>query len=328
MSKLKRIGVLTSGGDAPGMNAAIRAVVKSALAKGLIVYGIEQGFKGLIENKVRKLGYKDVNNIIQTGGTILGSARCEEFREKNGRIKAQHTLLIHQIEGLVVIGGDGSFAGANLLNEEFGTLIIGVPATIDNDISGTDYTIGYDTCLNTVVSAVDKIRDTASSHRRVFFIEVMGRSSGCIALHSAIASGAESVLIPESVTDISLLAKEITSQNKGLRSSIIIVAEGDDAGGAKEIVSKIAPLLPDFELRYSILGHIQRGGSPSAFDRILATKMGVEAVTLLTQEKSGLIITHQSGLISNQSIKNSKTSVVHIDETGINLLNSLLTQLD
>lgn len=328
MSKLKRIGVLTSGGDAPGMNAAIRAIVKYGISHGVSVYGIYQGFKGLIENNVKKIGYKDVNNIIQTGGTVLGSARCEEFREKNGRLKALYTLQQHQIEGLIVIGGDGSFAGANLLHDEYGIPVIGIPATIDNDIHGTDFTIGYDTCLNTVINAVDKIRDTASSHRRIFFIEVMGKTSGCIALNSAIASGAESVLIPESITDISLLANEIASQNKGLRSSIILVAEGDDAGGAKEIVSKIAPLLPDFELRYSVLGHIQRGGSPSAFDRILATKMGVKAIELLLANQSGLMIAQKGHQIITEPISSGRTALVPITEEGIYLLKSLLTQVE
>jgi 6-phosphofructokinase 1 len=328
MNKIKRIAVLSSGGDSPGMNAAIRAIVKSGLSNGIAVYGIEQGFKGLIENNIRKLGYKDVNNIIQSGGTILGTARCEEFREKNGRLKAQYALQQHQIDGLIVIGGDGSFAGANLLFEEFGVPIIGIPATIDNDIQGTDYSIGYDTCLNTVIDAVDKIRDTASSHRRVFFIEVMGKTSGCIALNSAIASGAESVLIPETITDISVLAKEIATQNKGVRSSIIIVAEGDDAGGAKEIVEKISPLLPDFELRYSILGHIQRGGRPSAFDRILATSMGVKAVELLMDHQTGLMIGIQNNQLITQQINQGTTAHVPIDEKGLHLLKALLTQVE
>jgi 6-phosphofructokinase 1 len=326
MSKLKRIGVLTSGGDSPGMNACIRAVVKAGKGKGLKVFGIEDGYKGMIEDRIRELSYTDVNNIIHLGGTILGTARSEEFKSKEWREKAVANLRKHQIEALILIGGDGTFAGGMKLTNEFDIPIIGLPGTIDNDIHGTDFTIGYDTCLNTVVEAVDKIRDTASSHHRVFFVEVMGKASGYIALNAAIASGAESVLIPETVTDIPLLADQIRNQNKGIRSSIIIVAEGDEEGGAKEIMEKVKPYLEKYDLKYSILGHIQRGGSPSAFDRILATRMGVKAIELLFEgEKSQMIGQIGKDLVV-KSILEGTTGHVSKDDSGIELLELLLTK--
>lgn len=326
MSEVKRIGVLTSGGDAPGMNACIRAVVKAAIGKGLTVFGIEDGYRGMIENRIKVLSYIDVNNIIHLGGTILGTARSDEFRTLEGREKAVANLKKHRIDALILIGGDGTFAGGMALTNEFNVPVIGLPGTIDNDIHGTDFTIGYDTCLNTVVEAVDKIRDTASSHHRVFFVEVMGRASGYIALNSAIASGAESVLIPETVTDISLLAKKIKDQNKGIRSSIIIVAEGDDEGGAKEIMAKVKPHLEGYDLRYSILGHIQRGGSPSAFDRILATRMGVKAVELLVEGKKSLMIGQIGRDLVTHNILEGTTGTVPNDDSGIQLLEALLTK--
>ncbi|MDR0800994.1 MAG: 6-phosphofructokinase [Fluviicola sp.] len=323
---MKRIGVLTSGGDSPGMNACIRAVVKSAIGKGLKVFGIEDGYKGMIENRIKELSYTDVNNIIHLGGTILGTARSDAFRTLEGRQKAVSNLKSHQIDALVLIGGDGTFAGGMDLTTEFDVPVIGLPGTIDNDIYGTDFTIGYDTCLNTVVEAVDKIRDTASSHHRVFFVEVMGRASGYIALNSAIASGAESVLIPETITDIPLLAKEIKDQNKGIRSSIIIVAEGDDEGGAQEIMAKVKPHLEEYDLRYSVLGHIQRGGSPSAFDRILATRMGVKAVELLVEGKKSLMIGQIGRDLATRNILEGTTGTISNDDSGIHLLESLLTK--
>jgi 6-phosphofructokinase 1 len=287
---MRKIALMTSGGDSPGMNAAIRAIVKSCLNLGVTPFGIYDGYQGMMEGRGKEMGFTDVDNIIQYGGTILGSARSQEFRTIEGRKKAIRFLREKEVDGLIVIGGDGTYAGAKVLGEEMNIPIIGLPGTIDNDIYGTDYTIGFDTALNTVVDAVDKIRDTAGSHHRVFFIEVMGRDSGFIALHSAIAGGAESVLIPEEITDIQKLVRDIKEQNKGRRSSIIIVAEGDDGGDAFEIMNKVKPLLPEYDLRHSVLGHIQRGGSPSALDRINATRMGNYAVELLLKGESHLVV--------------------------------------
>lgn len=278
---MKKIGILTSGGDAPGMNAAIRAITKSAMHYGIQTVGIRDGFEGLMKGTFINMKYTDVDNIIQHGGTVLGSARCIEFKDKEARKSAIKNVKDAEIEGLVVIGGDGSFRGAHVLAQEVNILVIGLPGTIDNDLYGTEATIGYDTALNTIVSAIDNIRDTASSHKRIFFVEVMGRNSGFLALNSAIASGAENVLIPESITDIEALANQLRTQNKGRRSSIVIVAEGDEEGGAMDIMRKIQPYLEDFRLRTTILGHIQRGGSPSYFDRALATRSGILAVELL-----------------------------------------------
>lgn len=284
---MKKIGILTSGGDSPGMNAAIRAVVKTALYKGVVPFGIFDGYLGMIEGRGKELTYADVENCIQYGGTVLGSARCEAFRTEEGRRKAIAYLRKEEVDGLVVIGGDGTYAGANLLSKEMNIPIVGLPGTIDNDIYGTDHTIGFDTALNTVIDAVDKIRDTASSHHRVFFVEVMGRDAGFIALHSAIASGAEYALIPEELTDLEKLAVDIREHSLVRRGTIIIVAEGDDAGNAFEIMNKVRPMLPGFDMRHSVLGHMQRGGSPSVKDRILATRLGNEAVhRLLTGESS------------------------------------------
>jgi 6-phosphofructokinase 1 len=293
---MKKIALMTSGGDSPGMNAAVRAIVKTCLNKGILPFGIYDGYKGMMEGRAKNMTFSDVDNIIQYGGTILGSARSQEFRTPEGRQKAIAFLRSEGVDGLIVIGGDGTYAGAKVLGEEMNIPIIGLPGTIDNDIYGTEYTIGFDTALNTVIEAVDKIRDTAGSHHRIFFVEVMGRDAGFIALHSAIASGAESVLIPEEVTDIQKLVDDIKNQNKGRRSSIIIVAEGDDGGDAFEIMNKVKPFLPDYDLRHSVLGHIQRGGSPSALDRIIATRMGNYAVELLESGKSNLAV----GIIGSQ----------------------------
>lgn len=295
---MKKIAFITSGGDSPGMNAAIRSIVKTCLNKGIIPFGIYDGYQGMIDGRGKVMEYKDVDNIIQYGGTILGSARCKEFLQPEGRQKAIKFLRDNIIDGLIVIGGDGTFAGAKVLSEEMNIPIIGLPGTIDNDIFGTESTIGFDTALNTVIDAVDKIRDTASSHHRVFFVEVMGRDAGFIALHSAIASGAESVLIPEEITDITKLVEDIKNQNKGRRSTIIIVAEGDDEGHAIEILNKVKPFLPEYDLRHSVLGHIQRGGSPSVQDRMIATRMGNYAVELLVGGKSNLTV----GIIGNKLV--------------------------
>jgi 6-phosphofructokinase 1 len=287
---MKKIALMTSGGDSPGMNAAIRAIVKTCLHEGVIPHGIYDGYKGMIEGNGKDMHYADVDNIIQYGGTILGSARCEEFKTVEGRAKAISYLKEEEVEGLVVIGGDGTYTGATILSQEMNIPIIGLPGTIDNDIYGTDFTIGFDTAVNTVLDAVDKIRDTASSHHRVFFVEVMGRDAGFIALHAALSSGAESVLIPEEITDIEKLVYDIKHQNKGRRSTIILVAEGDDGGDALTIMNKVKPFLPEFDMRHSVLGHMQRGGSPTAMDRMMATRMGNYAVELLKGGKTHLAV--------------------------------------
>lgn len=323
---MRRIAVITSGGDAPGMNACVRAVVKSCLYYNIECIGIYDGFQGMIEGRSKQLEYSDVDNIIQYGGTVLGTARSEDFKTSKGRLKAIAYLKSECIDGLVVIGGDGSFTGAKILGDEMNIPIIGIPGTIDNDMYGTDHTIGYDTALNTVVDAIDKIRDTASSHHRVFFVEVMGRDAGFIALNSAIASGAESVLIPEEVTDIPLLVEAIRSNNHGRRGTIILVAEGDDAGGAMEIMNKVEPHLKGYSLRCTILGHIQRGGRPSAFDRILATRMGNQAVELLIEGKSNAMVGVNGDNIVISAIDECIKKHSTPDLGKLNLLERLLTK--
>ena len=287
---MKRLAILTSGGDSPGMNAAIRSIVKSALHYDITPIGIYDGYAGLLNNQFKELGYQDIDTIISQGGTILGSARCEAFREKDSRINAIQYLRSNGIDGLIVIGGDGTFAGANAIAQEMDIQVIGIPGTIDNDIYGTDFTIGFDTALNTVVQAVDKIRDTASSHHRVFFVEVMGRDAGFLALHGALAAGAEAVMIPEIKTPIEQLVHLIKNDYKGRRSSIVFVAEGEEQGHAIDVMNKVRPFLEGYDLRHSVLGHIQRGGSPSAKDRILATRMGSYAVELLLKGGSKHVI--------------------------------------
>lgn len=322
---IKSIGILTSGGDAPGMNAAIRAITKSALHYGINPIGIRNGFEGLMAGDFIDMKYADVDNIIQSGGTILGSARCPEFKIKEERKKAIEHVKAAGIEALVVIGGDGSFKGAYTFAQEVDIPLVALPGTIDNDMYGTDETIGFDTALNTIVQSIDRIRDTAYSHKRIFFVEVMGRDSGFLALNSAIASGAESVLIPESVTDLELLANEIRAQNKGRRGSIIIVAEGDEEGGAVDIKRKIQPYLEDFELRATILGHIQRGGSPSYFDRALATRSGVKAVELLKAGESEKMVGFCNGKICVVPLKDAIEKTAAIDLEKEEILKKLLT---
>lgn len=286
---IKKIGVLTSGGDAPGMNAAIRAVVRAAIFHDIEVIGIRKGYKGMIDGDFIPLVSKDVSNIIQRGGTILGTARSEEFRTIKGRRKAYGNLIGAGINACIVIGGDGSFQGAGIFSSEYDIPFVGVPGTIDNDLFGTDYTIGYDTALNTVVEAVDRIRDTASAHDRMFFIEVMGRGAGFIALHSGIACGAEAILIPEVDGQEEALHEYLKSQgNKS--SNIILVAEGNNVGGAEQIASEIMVKYPEYDVRVNVLGHIQRGGSPSAFDRFLASRLGVAAVDALIDNQRSIMV--------------------------------------
>ena len=289
---IKNIGVLTSGGDAPGMNAAVRAVIRSAAYHSIKCVGIYQGYQGLIDDKVKVMNARSVNNIINKGGTILKSARCLEFRTKEGRQGAYKTIEKHQIDALVVIGGDGSFTGAMIFQEEFKLPVIGIPGTIDNDIFGTTHTIGYDTALNTVIEAIDKIRDTAISHNRLFFVEVMGRDAGHIALNAGIGAGAEEVLIPEENLGLERLLDSLKrSEKSGKSSSIVVVAEGDKTGrNVFEIAEYVEKNMPYYDVRVSVLGHMQRGGSPSCFDRVLASRMGVYAVESLLEGKSNVMV--------------------------------------
>ncbi len=296
---MKKIAVFTSGGDSPGMNACVRAVVRSAIDKGLGVYGIKRGYNGIISGDIEQLTSRNVSNIIQRGGTFLKSARSKEFMTREGREKAHDQLMKIGIEGLVAIGGDGTFTGAMVFEKEFGFPMIGIPGTIDNDLFGTDSTIGYDTALNTVVEAVDKIRDTAHSHDRLFIVEVMGRDAGFIALRSGIAVGAEAILVPETTTYIDNLLNKIQSDwKKNKTSSIIIVAEGDDFGGAYKVAEAVGNQYDHFDIKVTILGHVQRGGSPTAFDRVLASRLGVEAVNLLFAGKKGMMVGVKNNNIS------------------------------
>lgn len=293
---MKTIGVLTSGGDSPGMNAAIRAVVRTGIANGMSVFGIARGYQGLIEGQITPMELRSVSGIIGRGGTILRTARCKEFLEPEGRARAAAQLRHFGIEGLVAIGGDGTYHGAQKLHAEHGIRCIGMPGTIDNDIGGTDFTIGYDTALNTAVEAIDRIRDTAASHDRIFFVEVMGRNSGYLALMSGIAGGAEEVLVPETPTDINDLVRAIRDgRARGKTSSIIVVAEGDDAGKAIDVARKFAEASEFKDYRVAVIGHIQRGGAPSAFDRILACRLGVRAVEALIEGQTGMM----AGIVGN-----------------------------
>lgn len=287
---MKRIGVLTSGGDSPGMNAGIRAVVRSAIHHDLEVFGIHRGYAGLIEGEIEPMGPRSVSGIIGRGGTILKTARCREFYEPEGRAQGARQLEKHGIEGLVVIGGDGTYHGALALHAEHGIRCIGLPGTIDNDIGGTDFTIGYDTALNIAVEAIDRIRDTATSHDRIFFVEVMGRDSGYLAMMSGIAGGAEEILVPETPTDIDQLIERLRhSRAKGKTSSIIVVAEGDDAGNAIDVAREVGERSEFKGYRVAVIGHLQRGGPPSAFDRILASRLAIRAVEALLEGKTGMM---------------------------------------
>lgn len=294
--KVTKIGVLTSGGDAPGMNAAIRAVVRTGIFYKLEVYGIKRGFQGMIDNDIFKMESTSVANIIQRGGTILKTARCKDFFTVEGRKKAFKNLKKHGINGLVIIGGDGSFRGAQIFSHEFDIPCIGLPGTIDKDIAGTDFTIGFDTAVNTAVEAIDKVRDTADAHDRLFIIEVMGRDSGYIALHSGIATGAENILIPERKTDVEdVLNALVEKHGRKKLVNIIVVAEGDEFG-AVELGKVITERIPDQEVRVTILGHIQRGGSPTCFDRLIASRMGYSAVECLLEGKFNLFV----GIVNNK----------------------------
>jgi len=295
--KVTKVGVLTSGGDAPGMNAAIRAVVRTGIYNGLEVHGIMRGYQGLIEDDIAKMESRSVANIIQRGGTILKTARCKEFFDYPGRKKGYENLKKRGIDALVVIGGDGSFRGAVKFNQEFNIPCIGIAGTIDKDIHGTDFTIGFDTAVNTAVEAIDKIRDTMDAHDRIFVIEVMGRDAGYIALHSGIATGAENILIPERKTDIDALVSALqeTERRKKL-VNLIVVAEGENFGGAAEVQKRILADLPNAEIRVCILGHIQRGGSPSCLDRLIASRMGYHAIECLIEGRYNVFV----GIMNNK----------------------------
>ena len=307
--KPKHIAVLTSGGDAPGMNAAIRSVVRSCSHFNIKCSGVYRGYQGLIEGDIKPLDARSVNNIINKGGTKLKSARCLEFHEKEGRSKASENMKNLGIDALIVIGGDGSFTGAMIFEREHQIPVIGIPGTIDNDIYGTSHTIGYDTALNTVVEAIDKIRDTAISHNRLFFVEVMGRDAGHIALNVGIGAGAEEILIPEENLGLNRLLESLRrSKISGKSSSIVVVAEGDKIGkNVFELAQHIEENLPDYEVRVSVLGHIQRGGTPSCFDRVLASRMGLKAVESLINGVSGHMVGIQNGEMNltplNKAIK-------------------------
>lgn len=315
MNNIKNIAVLTSGGDAPGMNAGIRAVIRAGIYHGVNMFGVKRGYDGLVNGDIIPMDAKSVANIIQRGGTILKTARSDEFRTIEGRQKAYDNIKKLGIDALVVIGGDGTFTGASKFIEEFDIPIIGIPGTIDNDLAGTDFTIGYDTAINTVVDAVDKIRDTAESHDRLFVIEVMGRDSGLIALRSGISTGAEAVLIPELEVDYNSILDRLEKTRKNKASRIIIVAEGDDEGGLV-VADKIKERYPHYDVRVSILGHIQRGGKPSCMDRVLASRLGVAAVEGLLEGRRG----EMAGLIHGdvQFTPFSK-AIKHIDEINSNL---------
>jgi 6-phosphofructokinase 1 len=287
---MKKIAVFTSGGDSSGMNACIRAVVRTAIYHKMEVVGIMHGYDGVIKNEFIPLTAKSVANIIQRGGTILKTARSKEFLTIEGRHKAAENLIKQKIDGIVAIGGDGTFKGALEFSKICPIPIVGCPGTIDNDLVGTDFTIGYDTAINTVVEAVDKIRDTAESHDRLFFVEVMGRDAGLIALYAGIGVGAESILIPETRTDLDDLVKRLESGRKSKNSKIIIVAEGDEAGGAFVIAEQVKKRLPEYDTRVTILGHIQRGGNPSAMDRVNSSRMGFAAVEALMKGEKGVMI--------------------------------------
>ncbi|WP_341843519.1 6-phosphofructokinase [Chitinophaga caseinilytica] len=297
MKKVNNIAVLTSGGDAPGMNAAIRAVVRTGIYHHLNVYGVMYGYKGMLTGEIFPMEGKSVANIIQRGGTVLKTARCMEFYQPEGRKRAYENLKKFGIDGLVVIGGDGSFKGAQKFSQEFDIPCIGLPGTIDKDIAGTDFTIGFDTAVNTAVEAIDKIRDTADAHDRLFIIEVMGRDAGYIALHSGIATGAEHILIPEHKTNIDDVIDSLTANERRSKMvNLIVVAEGDEFGGADEVARHVKERMPQLDTRVTVLGHIQRGGSPTCLDRLVASRMGYAAVEALINGVSNVMV----GIVNNE----------------------------
>lgn len=311
MQEIKCVGILTSGGDSPAMNAAIRAVTRAAIYHGFEVKGIMRGYRGLISGEIIPFKTQNVSNIIQQGGTILKTARCQEFTTSEGRQIAYETMQREGIDALIVIGGDGSLTGARIFASEFNIPVVGIPGTIDNDLYGTDTTIGYDTALNTIMEAVDKIRDTASSHERLFFIEVMGRNAGFLALNGAIATGAEAAIIPEIATEIDQLAELVQNGfRKSKNSSIVLVAESELTGGAMGLAERVKKEFPQYDVRVTILGHIQRGGSPTASDRILASRMGEAAVNALIEGQRNVMVGIQNDVLVyvpfTKAIRNDK----------------------
>lgn len=324
MAEIKCIGILTSGGDAPGMNAAIRAVTRSAIFNGYAVKGIMRGYKGLVYNEIVDFRSQSVSNIIQMGGTILKTARCKEFTTPEGRKTAYENMTAAGIDALVVIGGDGSLTGARIFAQEYNVPIVGLPGTIDNDLGGTDSTIGYDTALNTIMEAVDKLRDTASSHERLFFVEVMGRTAGYLALNSAIASGAEAAIIPEMETEVDQLAELINHGfRKSKNSAIVIVAENPASGGAAALARRVKEEFPQYDARVTILGHIQRGGSPTAFDRILASRLGEAAIQALQEGQRNVMIGTENGKIVYVPFAKAVKHDKGIDRTKLDLVKVL-----
>lgn len=319
---IKSIGVLTSGGDAPGMNACVRAVTRSAIYQGWKVWGIYRGWEGLINGEIKQLTTESVSNTIQRGGTILKTARSEEFRTPEGRAKAHEQVAKFEIDALVVIGGNGSLAGAQIFAAEYDIPVIGLPGTIDNDLFGTDSTIGYDTALNTIMDCVDKIRDTATSHDRIFFVEVMGRDAGFLTQNSAIAAGAEAAIIPEDKTDIDQLADFIgRGIRKSKNSSIVLVSEKD--GGAMHYADRVRKEYPQYDVRVSILGHLQRGGTPTAYDRILASRMGVASIEALQEGQRNVMIGIKNDQIVYVPISRAIKIDKPIDKELINVLTIL-----
>ncbi|WP_366183601.1 6-phosphofructokinase [Flavobacterium ovatum] len=314
-NKINKIGVLTSGGDSPGMNAAIRSVVRTCAYHKIECVGIYRGYQGMIEGDFAEMGPRSVNNIVNKGGTILKSARSTEFRTTEGRKKAHEQLLKAGIDALVVIGGDGTFTGGLLFNSEYNFPIIGIPGTIDNDIFGTSHTLGYDTALNTVVECIDKIRDTAISHNRLFFVEVMGRDAGHIALNAGIGAGAEEILIPEEKLGLDRLLESLKkSKASGKSSSIVVIAEGDKIGKTVfELKDYVEANLPEYDVRVSVLGHMQRGGSPSCFDRVLASRLGVKAVESLMEGKSNYMVGLQNNKVELTPLEQAIKSKSEID---------------
>ena len=313
--KVKKIAVLTSGGDSPGMNTALRAVVRTCAYNNIDCVGVSRGYQGLINDDIKSLKTRSVRGIINRGGTMLYSARSDEFRTVKGRKKAYENVKKHNIDGIVVIGGDGSFTGGLIFQKEFNVPVVGIPGTIDNDLYGTTHTLGYDTALNTVMDAIDKIRDTAISHDRLFFVEVMGRDAGHIALNSGIAIGAQEILVPEHDIGIEGLIQSLKDSKKnGKTSSIVVVAEGDKTGkNVFDLAKKVEQEFPKYEIRVSVLGHMQRGGSPSCFDRVLGTKMGVTAVESLLNGESGYMIGVDNGKIVKTSLKKAIKGETKID---------------
>ena len=326
-SEIKRIAVFTSGGDSPGMNAAVRSVVRTCAFLKVECIAIYRGYQGMIEGDFVPMDARSVNNIINKGGTILKSARCDDFRTKEGRQKAYDQLTKAGIDAFVVIGGDGSFRGALKFNEEYGFPVVGIPGTIDNDIFGTRYTLGFDTALNTVVDAIDKIRDTASSHNRLFFVEVMGRDVGHIALNAGVGAGAEEVLIPEEDLGLDRLLESLKrSKKSGKSSSIVVVAEGDKTGkNVFELKEYVEEHLPIYDVRVSVLGHMQRGGRPSAFDRVLASRMGVKAVETLLDGKSKLMVGIMDSKITLYPMDEAITGQTKIDKELIRVSDIMTT---